>query len=138
MPIEDKPALAAAAQKALARLAQNCPGLKWATVATKDGAEVASHGSSADEKLSVMTGTMHALADGIVDAFVHVCEQYLTYPVGALVQDGYAEAVMKAVVAQGIDAKRLNAVGRGQTQPVADNGSDSGRAKNRRVELVKK
>ena len=35
------------------------------------------------------------LENGIVDAFVHVCEQYLTYPVGALVQDGYAEAVMK-------------------------------------------
>ena len=66
MAIDNKPALAAAAQKALSRLAQNCPGLKWATVATKAGAEVASRGSSADEKLSVMTGTMHALADGIV------------------------------------------------------------------------
>jgi flavin-binding protein dodecin len=39
MAIDNKPALAAAAQKALSRLAQNCPGLKWATVATKDGAE---------------------------------------------------------------------------------------------------
>jgi len=37
------------------------------------------------------------LANGVVDAFVHVCEQYLTYPVGALVQDGYAEAVMRAL-----------------------------------------
>jgi NADP-dependent alcohol dehydrogenase len=37
------------------------------------------------------------LENGIVDAFVHVCEQYLTCPVGALVQDGYAEAVMKAL-----------------------------------------
>lgn len=37
------------------------------------------------------------LENGIVDAFVHVCEQYLTYPVGALVQDGYAEAVMRAL-----------------------------------------
>jgi len=37
------------------------------------------------------------LENGIVDAFVHVCEQYLTHPVGALVQDGYAEAVMKAL-----------------------------------------
>ncbi|MGE5471568.1 MAG: iron-containing alcohol dehydrogenase [Bacteroidota bacterium] len=37
------------------------------------------------------------LQNGVVDAFVHVCEQYLTYPVGALVQDGYAEAVMKAL-----------------------------------------
>ena len=68
MAIDNKAALAAAAQKALSRLAQNCPGLKWATVATKDGAEVATHGASADEKLSVMTGTMHALADGIVGA----------------------------------------------------------------------
>lgn len=39
----------------------------------------------------------HQLENGVVDAFVHVCEQYLTYPVGALVQDGYAEAVMKAL-----------------------------------------
>lgn len=37
------------------------------------------------------------LANGLVDAFVHACEQYLTYPVGALVQDGYAEAVMRAL-----------------------------------------
>ena len=66
MSSDNKPALAAAAQKALTRLSQNCPGLKWATVATKDGAEVANHGVGADEKLSVMTGTMHALADGIV------------------------------------------------------------------------
>lgn len=49
-----------------------------------------------------------------------------------------AEAVMKAVVAQGIDARRLSAAGRGQAQPVADNASESGRAKNRRVELVKR
>lgn len=38
------------------------------------------------------------LENGIVDAFIHVCEQYLTYPVGALVQDGYAEALMRALV----------------------------------------
>lgn len=38
------------------------------------------------------------LENGVVDAFVHVCEQYITYPVGALVQDGYAEAVMKSLI----------------------------------------
>lgn len=48
-----------------------------------------------------------------------------------------AEAVVKAVVAQGVDAKRLVAVGRGQESPVADNRNEAGRAKNRRVELVK-
>jgi NADP-dependent alcohol dehydrogenase len=51
------------------------------------------------------------LANGVVDAFVHVCEQYLTYPVGALVQDGYAEAVMKALktLADSFDQRRTPA-----------------------------
>lgn len=48
------------------------------------------------------------LQNGLVDAFVHVCEQYLTYPVGALVQDGYAEAVMRALktLAETFDQRR--------------------------------
>ncbi len=37
------------------------------------------------------------LANGIVDAWVHVCEQYLTYPSGALVQEGFAEALLKSL-----------------------------------------
>lgn len=49
-----------------------------------------------------------------------------------------AKAVMAAVLAGGIDAKRLSAAGFGQERPIADNRSDEGRAKNRRVELVKK
>ncbi|USD67167.1 iron-containing alcohol dehydrogenase [Vibrio sp. SCSIO 43136] len=35
------------------------------------------------------------LLNGLVDAWVHVCEQYLTYPVGAMVQDGYAETLLR-------------------------------------------
>ena len=49
-----------------------------------------------------------------------------------------AKAVVAAIVAQGIEAKRLSAAGHGQDKPVADNSSEEGRAKNRRVELVKK
>ncbi len=49
-----------------------------------------------------------------------------------------AKAVVTAIVAQGIEAKRLSAAGHGQNKPVADNSSEEGRAKNRRVELVKK
>lgn len=37
------------------------------------------------------------LVNGLVDAWVHTCEQYLTYPAGALVQDGYAEALLKTL-----------------------------------------
>ena len=32
-------------------------------------------------------------ANGVVDAFIHILEQYLTYPVNALVQDEYAEGL---------------------------------------------
>ena len=49
-----------------------------------------------------------------------------------------AKAVSAAIVAQGIDQKRVSALGHGQDKPIADNKTEEGRAKNRRVELVKK
>jgi OOP family OmpA-OmpF porin len=45
---------------------------------------------------------------------------------------------MKAVLAGGVAPGRVTAVGLGQENPIADNRTDEGRAKNRRVELVKK
>lgn len=39
--------------------------------------------------------------NGIVDAFVHVCEQYMTYPVNAPLQDRQAEAVLHTLVEEG-------------------------------------
>jgi outer membrane protein OmpA-like peptidoglycan-associated protein len=49
-----------------------------------------------------------------------------------------AKAVMNAVVQKGIAATRLTALGWGQEKPIADNRSEEGKAKNRRVEIVKK
>jgi len=46
-----------------------------------------------------------------------------------------ADAVDKALVTRGIDPKRLAAKGYGQDVPIADNDSDAGRQKNRRVEF---
>jgi OmpA-OmpF porin, OOP family len=48
-----------------------------------------------------------------------------------------AASVVKALNARGITAARLRPVGVGPYSPVASNGTDDGRAKNRRVELVK-
>ena len=41
------------------------------------------------------------IANGVVDSFIHVAEQYLTYPVNALVQDYYAEALMRIFIDEG-------------------------------------
>ena len=49
-----------------------------------------------------------------------------------------AEAVVKALVSLGCDEFNLRAVGKGSHEPVASNSTDEGRAKNRRVEFVKK
>lgn len=38
------------------------------------------------------------VANGLADAFAHVCEQYITYPAQAWVQDGYAEALLRNLV----------------------------------------
>jgi OmpA-OmpF porin, OOP family len=48
-----------------------------------------------------------------------------------------ADTVCTWLVSHGIAADRLTAKGFGDTQPVADNSTDDGRAKNRRVELAK-
>ncbi|MFH7326710.1 TolC family outer membrane protein [Desulfurivibrio sp. C05AmB] len=47
-----------------------------------------------------------------------------------------AEAVANSLVEHGVDAERLNAVGYGLTQPIADNDTREGRSRNRRVEAV--
>lgn len=48
-----------------------------------------------------------------------------------------AAAVRDFITAAKIDAKRLESNGFGDAQPVADNGNEEGKARNRRVELVK-
>lgn len=48
-----------------------------------------------------------------------------------------SNAIVGKLVELGISADRLSASGKGQSSPIADNGTDEGRAKNRRVEFVK-
>lgn len=43
--------------------------------------------------------------NGVADAFVHVIEQYLTYPVNAKVQDAFAESLLKILIEEGATVK---------------------------------
>ncbi|SOE22849.1 NADP-dependent alcohol dehydrogenase [Spirosomataceae bacterium TFI 002] len=38
------------------------------------------------------------VANGLADAFTHVMEQYMTYPVGAMIQDGFAETILRTLI----------------------------------------
>nr|WP_321524532.1 iron-containing alcohol dehydrogenase [uncultured Cohaesibacter sp.] len=38
------------------------------------------------------------IANGVADAFVHIIEQYLTYPSAAYVQDGFAETLLRTLI----------------------------------------
>jgi len=49
-----------------------------------------------------------------------------------------AAAVVDALAAKGIARDRLDSAGYGESRPIADNTSSEGRARNRRVELVKR
>ena len=44
------------------------------------------------------------LANGVADAFVHVMEQYLTYPAGGYVQDRFAEGLLLTLIEHGPQA----------------------------------
>ena len=69
-----------------------------------------------------------------VDTDQHLLHILFGNVLGVSVRD----LIETAIVAGGIDAGRLTSAGFGQERPVADNRSEEGRAKNRRVELVKK
>ncbi|MCL4747511.1 MAG: OmpA family protein [Burkholderiaceae bacterium] len=48
---------------------------------------------------------------------------------------GRASSVRDYLISRGVDSRRIAIEGRGSNQPVADNATDAGRAKNRRVEI---
>lgn len=46
----------------------------------------------------IKTIPQNQLANGITDAFMHVLEQYMTYPMGGLLQDRFAESILQTLI----------------------------------------
>jgi type VI secretion system protein ImpK len=58
------------------------------------------------------------------------------YPSNAALSGERAAQVMQMLQAAGVPASRLEAVGKGDADPVGDNRTRQGRAQNRRVEIT--
>lgn len=50
---------------------------------------------------TTLTLSRRQVANGVVDAYVHVMEQYLTYPVNAKIQDRFAEGILQTLIEEG-------------------------------------
>lgn len=57
------------------------------------------------------------------------------FPSNQVLSEKRAQAVVQVLVGQGVDAKRLQAQGKGDSQPLAPNTNEAGKAQNRRVEI---
>jgi NADP-dependent alcohol dehydrogenase len=53
------------------------------------------------DPMKTMTLPPRQVANGVVDAYVHIMEQYLTYPVDAKVQDRFAEGLLLTLIEDG-------------------------------------
>ena len=88
-----------------------------------------------DAVLNKALATIGAVKSGLIEVQGH------TDAVGSddynlKLSNDRAASVRDWFVAHGVAAKRLTSKGYGKSHPVADNGTDAGRAKNRRVELA--
>jgi len=88
--------------------------------------------------------------DNVLDGLAQLVNKYPTYPVQIVghtdnrgkstelvaISAARAQAVYSALVARGVEARRLMPSGVGSDEPIEDNHSASGRAKNNRIEIV--
>lgn len=91
--------------------------------------------STASRELVVKVGTALNTVPGAVVVTGHTDNVPLQDPHGInlALSQARAQEVAKVIAAQGVAAARIQATGRGATQPVASNDTAAGRAQNRRV-----
>ena len=89
----------------------------------------------ADEILDKAAATLKEWGDVKVEVAGHT-DSNNTDAYNLELSNRRANAVRDYLISKGVNASRLTAKGYGEANPIADNGTSEGRAKNRRVELV--
>jgi OOP family OmpA-OmpF porin len=120
------PAAAAASPKAAAKVTLNADALFDFDKSVLKPAAIAS--------LNSLAGQVKSLTLEVIVAVGHT-DSVGTDAYNQKLSIRRAEAVKKHLVSQGIEARRIYVEGKGESQPVADNKTAEGRAKNRRVQI---
>ena len=77
------------------------------SVVTRDGSKLAFSSPLVQPLFAVLDPQVslslsdRQISNGVVDAFVHIMEQYLTYPVDGKVQDRFAEGLLLSLIEEG-------------------------------------
>lgn len=91
--------------------------------------------SDLQRSLQAVAGNLQAYPNSTVQVLGHTDSTGDAAYNQRLSQDR-ANAVVSVLTGAGVPFQRLQAIGRGETQPVATNQTDAGKAQNRRVEIV--
>ncbi len=130
-------------RNALASL-QEITMIKWVQedlIITLDGAVLFAPGKSelmpiAKEKLKTVASALKSQTDGAPMVVKGHADSVENQGANLQLSQARANAVRAFLVSEGVAPDKLIAVGKGITEPVADNDSAEGRANNRRVEIV--
>jgi outer membrane protein OmpA-like peptidoglycan-associated protein len=92
-----------------------------------------------DAKAHPFTITGHTDSDRVVKPATVANLKSLGKPADNMgLSDARAESVAAVLKAGGVDTARMTTFGKGETEPVSDNKTPAGKAKNRRVEILLK
>jgi NADP-dependent alcohol dehydrogenase len=87
------------------------------SVVTRDGNKLGFGSPNIRPKFAVLDPSVtlslseRQVSNGVVDAFIHTIEQYLTYPVNGKVQDRFAEGLLQTLIEEGPKALHADSKG---------------------------